>query len=221
MKKICFVLNILFSISAGAQSYPYDDSENIGNLNLPVENPKVPVPEQADVRPSNKPTSLFRMGVKFGGNFSLFQDRLCTAANATSGCQTYVNRSFNGIGLEGRISFGWDLAYQPVFLETEIGYQEKLLTIDTPLRNFFLAQGLFHRERIGAKTLWKNGVIAQLDGRFAETGGDELSFAVFPALGISTMIESGAWITQLSFYVHQFRSDRNFFSISTLVGYRF
>lgn len=221
MKKTCILLSLLVPLAAGAQSYPYGDSESVGNLNLPIENPETPPPQRADVRPSRKPTSLFRMGVKFGGNFSLFQDRLCTAANTTSGCQSYQNRSFNGVGLEGRLSFGWDLAFQPVYLETEIGYKEKLMTLDTPLRNFFLAQGLFHRERIGAQTLWKNGVIAQLDGRFSETGGDELSFSIFPALGLSTMIESGAWITQLSFYVHQFRSDRNFFSISALVGYRF
>lgn len=221
MKRVLLSLATLCTIGVQAQSYPYDNTEDIGNLNLPVENPKTPPQKKSDVRPSSMPTSLFRMGVKLGGNFSLFQDRLCTAANTTSGCQTYLNRSFNGIGLEGRISFGWDLAYQPVYLETELGYQEKLLTIDTPLRNFFLAQGLFHRERIGSQTLWKNGVITQLDGRFAETGGEELSFAIFPAFALSTMIESGAWITQLSFYVHQFRTDRNFFSISTLVGYRF
>jgi hypothetical protein len=161
------------------------------------------------------------MGVKLGGNFSLFQDRLCTAANSSSGCQTYVNRSFNGIGIEGRISFGWDLAYQPIYLETELGYQEKMMTLDSPLRNFFLAQGIFYRDRIGKQTLWKNGVMAQLDGRIAENSDEELNFAVYPAIGLSTMIESGAFITQLTFYAHQFRTNRNFFSLSFLLGYRF
>lgn len=218
----CFLLLLSTSPKdTHAQEYPYSATDNSGSLELPVENPEAPQQDLRNVRKSSKPTSLFRMGLKLGGNFSFFQDRLCTSADPTSGCLAYTNRSFNGIGYEGRISFGWDLAYQPIYIETEFGYQEKLATLSSSLKNVLLSQGIYHRDRIGKKSMWKNGVIVQLDGRIAETGNEELSFAVYPALGLSSMIESGWFIGQVIFYIHQFRTKRNFYSISTLAGIRF
>lgn len=218
--KLLFLAFIVLSLSLHAQDYPYADTESMQNYDLPVENPNAPTPSKADVRKSTRPTSLFRMALKIGGNFSQFQDRLCLSADSL-GCLSYNNRSFNGFGIGGRISFGWDLAYQPVFLETEVGYQEKLMNLDSPLRNLLFSQGLFHRQRVGQKTLWKNGIIAQLDGRIAENSNEELSFALYPAIGFSTLIESGWFLAQMTFYIHQFRSNRNYFSFSTLVGTKF
>ncbi len=211
----------IVSATALAQDYPYSATDDSGPESLPVENPEAPEQDVPNVRKSSKPTSLFRMGLKLGGNFSIFQDRLCVSADPTAGCLAYTNRSFNGIGYEGRIAFGWDLAYQPIYVETEIGYQGKLVTLSSPLRNLLISQGIYHRERIGKKSMWKNGVVVQLDGRIAENSEEELSFAAYPALGLSTMVESGWFIGQAIFYLHQFRTKRNYFSISTLMGIRF
>ncbi len=215
---LSFCLNTSNSL---AQDYPYSATDDSGPETLPVENPEAPQQDTRNVRRSSKPTSLFRMGLKLGGNFSIFQDRLCVSADPTSGCLAYTNRSFNGVGYEGRISFGWDLAYQPIYIETEVGYQVKLANLESSLRNILISQGIYHRERIGQKSMWKNGVVVQLDGRIAENSNESLSFAAYPALGLSTMIESGWFVGQAIFYLHQFRTKRNYFSISTLMGIRF
>jgi hypothetical protein len=205
---------------ATAQDYPYEETEDYSQnpASLPVEAPgATPTHRTA---PRARPTSLFRMGFKAGANFTLFQDGVCTNANS-SGCLETLDRSFNGPGIEGRISLGWDLAYQPLFIETEFGYQHKMMNLDSPLRVVQLQQGFFHRERVGSKSLWKNGILAAFDLRIAETANDELSYAIHPSIGFATMIEWGSLVTQINLYLSQFRSQRNHWSTSFLVGIRF
>jgi hypothetical protein len=214
---LALALPVFLSARVCAQDYPYDDTNPDSAANLPVEVPNPATPTQ---RVPKKATSLFRMGLKVGGNFTSFQDRLCTAGSPT-GCTEYLNRSFTGVGFEGRIGFGWDLAYQPIFIETEVGYLQKMANIDTPLRVLQLQQGLFHRERIGKDSLWKNGVLAVLDLRVFENSSSDLKAAAVPALGFSTLIEWGAFLTQLNFYLHQFRANENHWSTSYLIGLRF
>lgn len=212
-----FALSLVTTAPTFAQDYPYDDTNADSAASLPVEVPNPATPTQ---RVPKKATSLFRMGLKLGGNFTSFQDRLCSTGSST-GCTEYLNRSFTGVGFEGRIGFGWDLAYQPIFIETEVGYLQKMANLDTPLRVLQLQQGLFHRERIGKDSLWKNGVLAVLDLRVFENSDSDLKAAAVPALGFSTLIEWGAFLTQLNFYLHQFRANENHWSTSYLVGLRF
>ncbi|MEO5669019.1 MAG: hypothetical protein ABIR96_13240 [Bdellovibrionota bacterium] len=221
MKSIPLLMTLfaLATSSSGfAQDYPYDDAGSDSAASLPVEVPNPSTPSQRV--PSKKATSLFRMSVKGGGNFTSFQDKICTAAS-TSGCTQYLDRTYNGVGYEGRIGFGWDLAYQPIFIETEIAYLQKLINLDSPLRVVQIQQGLFHRERIGKDSLWKNGVLAVLDVRIAQTGDSDLSAAAYPAVGFSSMIEWGSFLTQLNFYASQIRASRNHWSSSFVVGARF
>jgi hypothetical protein len=215
------ILISALAFNASAQDYPYDDSSSSENpASLPVEMPSPAAPGTSPTRPTQKATSLFRMGLKGGGNFTSFQDRVCTQAS-DSGCVEYFNRTYTGVGFEGRIGFGWDLAYQPVFIETEIAYLHKMANLKSPLRVVQIQQGLFHRERIGKHSLWKNGVLAVADIRIAQTGDAELSAALYPAFGVSSLVEWGAFLTQLNFYVSQFRPLRNHWSLSYLIGVRF
>jgi len=220
MKSLQWIFTALalgLATPALTQDYPYDESNADNAANLPVE---VPNPSSPTQRTPKKATSLFRMGLKGGGNFTSFQDRVCTSASA-SGCTEYLNRSYTGVGLEGRIGFGWDLAYQPIFIETELAYLHKMINLDTPLRVIQIQQGLFHRERIGKDSLWKNGVLAVLDVRVAQSGDDDLSAAAYPAFGVSSLIEWGSFLTQLNFYVSQLRPLRNHWSTSFVMGVRF
>jgi hypothetical protein len=201
-----------------AQDYPYDDTKGSDSAaSLPVE---VPNQGAASSRVPKKPTALFRMSLKVGGNFTGFQDRLCTASSGVT-CTAYNDRSYTGVGFEGRIGFGWDLAYQPVFIETEVGYLHKLANLDAPLKVLQIQQGFFHRERIGQDAQWKNGVLAALDLRIFQNANSELRSAALPAVGLSTMLEFGAFLTQLNFYVHEFRPSENHWSTSLLAGLRF
>ncbi len=210
----------LITLPLQAQNYPYDDTDTNNAANLPVEVPNPTTPGQPSGRVPPKATSLFRMGLKLGGNFTAFQDRVCVEAS-NSGCLRYLDRDYTGVGFEGRIGFGWDLAYQPVFIETEVAYLHKLANLDSPLRVIQIQQGLFHRERIGTKSLWKNGVLAVMDVRIAQTGENDLSGALYPAFGASTLIEWGAFLTQLNFYLSQLRPSRNHWSLSFVSGVRF
>lgn len=212
-------LTLCLSTSAVAQDYPYDDAnqESDSAASLPVEVPNSSSPTQ---RVPKKALSLFRMGLKVGANFTSFQDRLCVAAD-NLGCASYLNRSFTGVGFEGRVSFGWDLAYQPVFIETEVGFSQKLANLEAPLKVIQVQQGLFHRERIGKNSLWKNGVLAVVDLRVFKNSDSQTSAATVPAIGFATLIEWGSFITQANFYLHQLRSNENHFSSSLLVGTRF
>jgi len=213
------VLALFTTTSVVAQDYPYDDSKPDPDsaASLPVE---VPNPASPTQRVPKKALSLFRMGLKVGSNFTSFQDRLCVAAD-NAGCITYLNRNYTGVGFEGRISFGWDLAYQPIFIETEVGYLQKLSNLEAPLKVIQVQQGLFHRERIGKNSLWKNGVLAVVDLRVFENADTELRAATVPAIGFATLIEWGSFLTQLNFYLHQLRAHQNHFSTSLLVGARF
>jgi hypothetical protein len=228
--KSCFhILLLCFLLKAHtlwAQDYPYEDSSTSSERQslaseLPVEAPTDAASSaSASRRPIKRPTSLFRMGLKAGGNFTFFQDRVCQSATS-KGCQTYLDRSFTGVGYEGRISFAWDLAYQPISLETDLGYLHKMINLDSPLRVVQLQQGVFHRQRTGKDALWKNGLLLSLDTRIAEGSDEDLGFAIYPAVGVSTLAEWGSFLIQLNIYLSQLRQARNHWSASFVSGLRF
>lgn len=225
-KPLLFLIAVLCSSLVFSQEYPYEEStettqsEENQNSSLPVESPTDTNQILKKKSPSSKATSLYRMGVKAGLNFTSFHDRVCTAASQL-GCSDYLDTSYSGIGFEGRVSFGWDLAYQPIFLEFEMGYQHKLMSLDSNLKVFQMQQGIFHRKRTGKDSLWKNGILVALDTRIAENSNEDLSFAVYPAVGISSLMEWGSYLIQWNLYLSQIRSSRNHWSTSLLTGLRF
>jgi|GEM_PF-1097255 len=222
--QILSFLALVLTTPLQAQNYPYDDSNtsNSGETvdGLPVETPLDGDASSVKRKQASKPTALFRMGLKAGANFTSFQDRVCQAAT-TAGCQTYLNRSFNGVGFEGRVGFGWDLAYQPIYLETEFGYLHKMINLDSPLKVVQVQQGVFYRQRTGKDSLWKNGFLLALDTRIAKGVDGDLSFAVLPAIGLSTLVEWGAFLIQLNVYLSQIRESNNHWSTSFITGLRF
>ncbi len=216
-----------------------EDSKNSGEkpvpppAELPVEKPEdesiddgLPAPRATQaltpplVSSSGRRRSLFRMGLKAGANFGFFQDSLCVSADP-DGCIDHEKRTFSGPGFDARVSFGWDLAFQPVFLETELAYRRMLINQVEALNVFQVQQGLFYRKRLGARSAWKPGLLTALDVRVVANADGSNDAAVFPALGFASIWEINALIFQLSVYVHELRSNETFVSGSLLTGLRF
>jgi hypothetical protein len=211
-KLTAIFLGFLFAAPAFAQDYPYEDSSQKKIApprdDLPVESPD----ELAKAGQFKKRTSIFRMAVKGGGNFSVFQLRGDTDAE---------NLSLNGFGAEGRLAFGWDMAFQPIYLETEFGYRGINANTLSPVHVIVMQQGLYYRERLGKTTMWKPGILSSLDIRIEPLIDGSKETTLLPAVGFSSMWEFGAVLFQISAYIHRIGTARNFISGSVLGGLKF
>ncbi len=196
----------LHSQNIHAQEYPYDEAPPSGEDNsLPVESPEELV-KQGRLK---KRTSLFRMGLKAGVNHSYFQSLVVEGVSIT------------GFGAEGRLSFGWDMAFQPIFLETEVGYRGMNLTTEDKLNVFVLQQGVFYRSRLGKTSMWKPGLLTTLDLRIESTAAGESEITLFPSVGFTSLWDLNAFLIQATFYIHRLGSTGSFVSSALLAGIRF
>jgi hypothetical protein len=213
-----FILGILaLGLPTFAQDYPYEENPPANAATgLPVESPD----QLAAEGKYKKRTSLFRMGLKGGGNYSYYQTAYCVAADAT-GCLSEQTMTLNGFGAEGRLAFGWDMAFQPIYLETEIGYRGLNFTSTNPLHVVVLQQGLYFRERLSKTSMWKPGILSTLDLRVEPLGLGETQFSVFPSIGVTSLWEFSAFLIQATAYFHRAGSGRIFVSTSALTGIRF
>jgi hypothetical protein len=207
----------LLSLAASAQDYPYDESPVANGDVLPVEKPAdalrrgstdaEPVEAPAAGGARKRANALFRVGVKAGLNFALLH-----AGDAGN---------FSGIGIEAAVSAGWDLPYQPIFLELETGYRNHFLT-DNPTHIIPLKFGVFYRERVGARNLWKPGVGMSLDARIetdSSTGGK--SFALMPSLHLSSLWELDAFLVEPMISIYRVQSSLTSLAFALRGGYRF
>jgi len=198
---------LLCSAVAASQDYPYEEAAPKGTpvknkSSLPVESPE----ELEKAGRFQKRTSIFRMSLKAGGNYSYIQS-------------DYGN--INGFGAEGRLAFGWDLAFQPVYLETEIGYRGMNLTTDFPVHVIVAQQGLYYRERIGKTSLWKPGIVTTLDFRIESIDAFTRSYSLLPSFGITSLWEIDPILIQVTAYLHRVSSGQNFLSTTFLTGLKF
>lgn len=201
---------VLFSSVAIAQDYPYDTPEPSSKQTLPKESPE----DSLDSSPARKLPALFRVGFKFGSEFSIYQYEVATGIGA----------SHTGLAFDGLISFGWDLPYQPLFLELETGYKGLFLTSNTtsavhivPLRF-----GTFRRFRTGPQGLLKIGVIPSIDYRTqVDTATLTRYSMVVPSLSFALAWEHAGLLIQPEIGLYRIESRNSFLSFAILGGYRF
>jgi hypothetical protein len=217
MRKLLALL--LFTGIASAQDYPYDEvPPPLGaNKELPKETPPEELPPASE-GPSGKkekrPENLFRVGLKAGGNFMIYQQDLGTGIGTPF--------SQNGMGFEGFLSLGWDFAYQPLFLEFQTGYRNLLLTNSIgPLHVIPMQLGIFYRNRIGRRNLVKPGVAASLDLRINDDGVGGNRFAVVPSFQISVIWEISAFLLEPAITIMRIQGANNQLVFSTRAGVRF
>jgi len=218
-----FVTWIAFSSPCWAQDYPYDDTElKKDEKSLPNEKAAA---EEVDRGGKRRLPALARLGIKGGGNFTLFQN--------PSGVDPTLTTQFSGFGAEGLISVGWDLPYQPVYLELESGYKALLLSAQNtlgesipPLHVIPLSFGVFLRNRIGKRSMWKPGIRGTLEMRISDdvdpfTGETVSAFGVFPTVSIGSILELGSFLVEPSFTIGRLQKQFVFFSFAVRSGFRF
>lgn len=208
MKTLAFFLAALtLPAIALSQDYPYDGPEDAppaDKSGLPTESSNTKSPSAPG---SGGQPSLFRVGVKGGAEYAIFQ--------------TYGASTLSGVGFGGLFSLGWDLPYQPVFVELEAGFKKLFPSSDTSLLVMPLRFGMFRRMRIGAQSLFKFGVVPSLDLRIQDdaSGGSEAS--VVPSLTLAVVWEFGGFLIQPETTIYRIRASDTRISFGTLVGYRF
>lgn len=200
-------LTLLVAVPAFAQDYPYDNPDSAPAAELPTEAP-------AARNPKDKLPPLFRIGVKAGSDFSVLRDP------ATDGVTSYSYSGFSGGFLFG---FGWDLPYQPIFLELETGYKALFLTeksLDV-LNLIPIRFGIFRRMRVGHDSLFKFGLVPAFDLRIAKDELGDNGFSLVPSVTLAAAWEVGSWVLQPEFTLFRLQSRQSFFSFGLYTGVRF
>ena len=225
VSKALLIFFIANSVLTLAQDYPYDDVELKKDEGpLPVEKDSIEKTDPKDPSsPATKKTArrlgpLYRVGIKVGGNFGVFQN-----PSATNPILTTTTK---GVGFDALLAFGWDLPYQPLFIEFETGYRNQFLSTGSPLHAIPLLIGFHYRSRLGRTALFKPGFESGLDARIASetdevTGIKSTSFGVFPVVSLSLLFENGAFLIEPLFTIGRIQSQNNFFVAALRTGLRF
>jgi hypothetical protein len=207
------------SLKARAQDYPYDDTQ--------LQRNESPVPQEKDSSVQNAPNgekkskrlpALFRLGLKAGGNFAIFE-----LPNEVD--STLTDRS-TGFGIDALLSFNWDLPYQPISLEFESGWRSLLAVASNtdPFNVIPFDFGVYYRDRTGVRSAWKAGIKAGLDlvidnVEFGVSRKD--SFAVMPSLSFATTFEFSNFLIEPVATIYRLQNQRLFFVFATRAGIRF
>ena len=153
--------------------------------------------------------AISRMGFKLGGNFSLLK---------------VDGSSIKGPGLSGAFALGWDLPYQPIFLEAEIGYRSFFINEET-VHSIPLRLGLFYRSRIGKRSLWRPGIAVSLDTSFETTvddaGESSRSTSISPSLQLVSTWELRGFLIEPALLFMRAGSASTFLGLDLRFGYRF
>jgi hypothetical protein len=230
MKKLSLVVTALcLSAASFAQDAPFDEVEaKRQEKGLPKETVEIQeaieqgLPGKAQRR---RTPSLFRFGLKAGANYSVFQ---------TTDTSDTATVTISGVGFEALSSFGWDLPYQPIFLEFQSGYRQlftaattnsDVLTI-TALHIVPIGFGFAYRGRIGPRSVMRVGVRPSLDFQIESTqdplsGASSSSFAVAPTFGLWWGLELKDFLVEAELSVLRIQSQRNFLVSAVRLGYRF
>lgn len=152
---------------------------------------------------------LLRYTLKGGVNYAVVEDG--------------PGRTFSNIGFDAIISAGWDLAYYPLFIEFESGYQQLFVQDDLidPIHVIPLSLGFFYRTRSGPTSLLKIGILSSLGLFFEKDTNDKTLFALKSFIGPSISYDMGSIVIQPSFLIRNIFEDFNYFMFSTRIGFRF
>lgn len=213
---ISFIVSIVFGSGlARAQDYPYEDKpadalkNDSGKDELPKEVPYSP-PQTSSPNASSRKKSrtVQRFSIKAGGNFALIQDNLSATVTTAK-----------GMGFEGLVALGWDLAYQPVYLEIESGYRGLLLNTNSKMHIIPMRMAAFYRDRIGDTSFWKTGVFGGIALRIVPDA--TINYATVPIFGFATMFDFDNFLIEGAVSIHHIESKNNFFDLSVRAGFRF
>jgi hypothetical protein len=218
----------LFALTSFAQDYPYDDVELKKNdsSTSETEEPADTTPNTNQIKIPSEPTktnrrrnpALFRIGLKAGGSFTFLQN--------PDPFNPLLTQQYSGLGLEGALALGWDLPYQPIFIELEMGYRSLLMTAGEgipPLHVIPLSLGIHYRNRLSKNSLWKPGFRSSLDIRIAEDSDNPGSntFGIFPAVSVVSTFEIENFVIEPLFTISELQSQNNFITVAMRMGFRF
>ncbi len=195
--------SVPFSI---AQDYPYDEKTETKETEgeLPKESPTAAAAKK-------KAKNVMRFGIKAGVNYTYAQgENVLTGQTATA----------KGIGGEVLLALGWDLAYQPVFIEIESGYRGLLWTEESKTHAAPLRVGFFYRDRLGPTSFWKAGLTSGVHLRIQENIGSN-DFAIVPFFGFSSIWEFDNFMLEATANITRIESGNNFFDFAFRGGFRF
>lgn len=202
-----------------AQDYPYEDAptdntDNKDTLKIPVEKPGT-TSSTDGANAKKKYHALFRVGIKGGANYTIFQN--------PSNSNPTLTDQFSGVGAEGMIAFGWDMPYQPLFIEFETGYRGILLSSGSdPLNVIPLTLGVHYRDRLGRTSLWKPGLKSSLEIRYAKNATTGVTqFSMNPTITLSSLIEFGNLLFEPMMTVARIQTQYTFLVFAFRTGYRF
>ena len=200
-----------------AQDYPYDDDTTESSLanptpagNLPRETPGVTAP----ARPKRQPT-LMRFALKAGGDYSIYScnEEVCPGVGLTP-------ISNNGLGFDVLLALMWDLPYQPISLELQSGYRGLMMNTPTNLNLIPFEFGVFHRTRLGSRSLWKLGMSSSFDLRIASVDGNTL-WSVTPSISARSIWEFENILIEPSLTIHRIRPNNMFLTFAMRAGLAF
>ena len=209
---------------ARAQDYPYEEPSD----GLPTEGAPAPALKKDAESPAEKPAAspppeinraapkrprlkrvnaIFRMGVKLGGNVMVVK----SAGSPSS----------KGWGLSAAFALGWDLPYQPIFLEAETGYRS-FFQNHNPVSTIPFRFGVFYRDRIGKQSVWRPGVAVSVDATFEHDDVDDThSFELAPALHLVSMWELNSFILEPALLFYRVGNSSTLIGLEFRAGYRF
>lgn len=205
----------LITTFARAQDYPYEDKpadalkNDSGKEELPKEVPYSPPNPSSPTGSSRKKSrTVQRFSIKAGGTVAILQDNLSGSVLTAK-----------GMGFEGLLALGWDLAYQPVYLEIESGYHGLLLSTNSKLHMIPMRMAAFYRNRLSDSSFWKSGVFGGIALRIVPD--TTTSYATVPIFGFSSMIDFDNFLIEVAASIHRIESKNNFFDVSFRAGFRF
>ncbi|MBS1984005.1 MAG: hypothetical protein JST16_07510 [Bdellovibrionales bacterium] len=218
-------LSLFAAAFARAEDYPYesDDTANTAEKEAaPSEPTAAPIPREkpsASAAPKkNRIPALFRYAAKIGGEFAVFQP---LGSSTTTTGTTSSSTTDYGLGFDFLVSGGWDLPYQPIFLELETGYRAQFINYDQKTHVFPLRAGVFKRERTGRDTLFKYGLIGAIDIKYESDGLGGNTFGVAPSMSLAAVWEFGSFLFQPELNIYRLGASKNFFALTGLAGIRF
>lgn len=206
-----FLSGITIALRSQAQEYPYDEKAESKAEAEKAELPKESLAPLAAAA-KKKTKNVMRVGLKAGANYTSVQS-VDTSSNITL--------SERNVGFEGALALGWDLAYQPIFLEIETGYRALLVNTPSKLSMIPLRIAAYYRERLANTSFWKIGLFGGLGLRIQKDLLGSNLYATVPLFGFSSVWEIDSFLIELSLSVHRIESRNNFVDGALRGGFRF